>query len=123
MVRGTAQTLHHVRCPAGFLFPELPQFQFRYGAGEIRFDYETGREFATGFVDYRIRGMEGVEDIRLDLNFEDDYTGYQPGSPTGVPAVTATLVLECEDLFGLPFLTVTSLQRQSRYEIQENPFV
>ena len=97
--------------------------QEAYGAGEIRFDYETGREFATDFVNYRIRDMEGVEDIRLNLTFEDDYTGYHAGSPTGVPAVTATLVLECEDLFCLPFLTVTSLQRQSRYEIQENPFV
>ena len=47
--------------------------QEAYGAGEIRFDYETGREFATDFVDYRIRDMEGVEDIRLNLTFEDDY--------------------------------------------------
>ena len=97
--------------------------QEAYGEGEIRFDYEAGRKYATDFVNYRIRDMEGVVDIRLNLTFDDDYTGYQPGSPSGVPAVTATLVLECEDLFRLPFLTVTSLQRQSRYEIQENPFV
>lgn len=97
--------------------------QEAYGEGEIRFDYEAGRKYATDFVNYRIRDMEGVADIRLNLTFDDDYTGYQPGSPSGVPAVTATLVLECEDLFRLPFLTVTSLQRQSRYEIQENPFV
>jgi|GEM_PF-2646439 len=97
--------------------------QEAYGAGEIRFDDEAGREFARDFLDYRIRDMEGVEDIHLNLTFEDDYAGYQPGSPPGVPAVTATLVLVCEDVFSLPFLSVTSIQRQSRYEIQENPFV
>ncbi len=97
--------------------------QEAYGEGEIRFDYEAGMGFALDFVDYRVRDMEGVADIRLNLTFEDEFTGFHPGSPPGVPAVTATLMLECEDLFRLPFLTVTSLQRQSRYEIQENPFV
>lgn len=94
-----------------------------YGEGEIRFDYEAGRKFAKDFVNYRMSKMEGVEDIRLNLTFEDAYAGYQTGNPSGVPAVTASLVLECPDIFRLPFLSITSIQRQSRYEIQENPFV
>lgn len=94
-----------------------------YGEGELRFDYEKGKVYAEDFVQYRLKDLEGAKEIRVDLTFEDQYRGYDPKSPPGIPAVTATLLLEGQDLFRLPFLSVTSIQRQSRYEILENPFV
>jgi hypothetical protein len=94
-----------------------------YGEGELRFDYEKGKVYAEDFVQYRLKDLEGAKEIRVELTFEDQYRGYDPKSPPGIPAVTATLLLEGQDLFRLPFLSVTSIQRQSRYEILENPFV
>ncbi len=90
-----------------------------YGEGKLRFRYEEGERYARDFLRHRWAQMEDVTALRADLIFEDDFTESSRGAAS--PAVTAVLTLECEDLFRLPFLSVTKIQRKARYEVTEAP--
>jgi hypothetical protein len=101
-----------------------------YSDGKMRFYYEEGRKY----IEYIIAesGKEsplpGGSDITYEVEFQDDYLGYENGSGSpgggaadseGIPSVTVELTAETEDLFRLPFLAVTEIKRAAKYELPQ----
>lgn len=87
-----------------------------YGQGKVVFNYEEGQRYADNYLNYvkeksKLRGA-----LLCELSFEDDLTGYN-GSLNSIPAVTAVVKLETEDIFELPVITMTKIQRSARYEL------
>lgn len=88
-----------------------------YGLGRVVFQYEEGQRYAENYLTY-VKDKSKLEgDLVCLLTFEDDQTGYE-NSQNPIPAVTAAVILKTEDIFKLPFITLTEIQRSARYELE-----
>jgi hypothetical protein len=103
-----------------------------YSDGQLRFYYEEGRKYIEYLIEESKRGMPLPQDseITYEVEFQDDYLGYENGNGTGTvsggaveregnPSVTVELTAETEDLFRLPFLEGREIKRAARYELPQ----
>lgn len=90
----------------------------KFAEGDIVFDYVEGKRYTEEFIEFTKEkvGWEGT--VSFDLVYEDDLQGYQMENVEENPAVIAHLTLEAEDLFRLPFLTLTKMERSTRYQLE-----
>lgn len=95
-----------------------------YGDGRLVFDREEGLRYAEKYTAHIVQGSLGdsVKSAECTLRFKDDETNdFAAGDAeysSAYPTVSAEIRLETEDLFGLPFLTVTELARSACYELK-----
>ncbi|MBN7772063.1 hypothetical protein [Clostridium aminobutyricum] len=92
-----------------------------YANGKMVFDYEAGQKYAQEYLEYIKRNSRVLSAGEVDykIEFEDDKIGYFSSNTDKIPAVTVEIKVLTEDLFKLPFLNVTSLERRARYELPE----
>ena len=95
--------------------------QEEYADGKLVFDYEAGQKYALEYLVYIKRNSRVLSagKIECKVEFEDDHSGYASSNFDKNPAVTVNISVLTEDLFRLPFLYVTSLERSARYELPE----
>ncbi len=89
-----------------------------YADGLFAFDRDGAREYAENYLDHALcRSGFKVKTCTISLEFEDDIEGYGEENAEERPAVTCGIKAETEDLFRLPFLSVTSVERKAKYEV------
>ena len=90
-----------------------------YSDGQLQFRYEEGRKY----IDFIIKESEKETPLPKDsvltyaVSFEDDALGYETGND--VPSVTVVVTAATGDLFSLPFLEVTQVERAAKYELPQ----
>ncbi len=90
-----------------------------YSEGLMYFRYEECQKF----IDYIIKNSETEmplpqnSALTYKVSFEDDIKGYE--SEDNIPSVTVVITAKTADMFGLPFLKVTEMERASKYELQQ----
>lgn len=89
-----------------------------YALGRMVFNHERGEEHVEDFLQYTITAWGLTGQLSCKLDFEDDQMGYPDENPSEIPAVSATIRYETEDLFHLPFITLTQLERKARYQLE-----
>jgi hypothetical protein len=55
--------------------------------------------------------------LSYEVLFEDDILGYE--SDNCIPSVTVIITAVTDDLFDLPFIEVTKVQRAAKYELPQ----
>jgi hypothetical protein len=105
-----------------------------YSDGQFRFNYEEGKKYIEYIIEDARERMPLPENSRITyrVSFQDDNLGYDDKSleldqgNTGgykgkqdVPSVTVEISARTEDLFHLPFLRVTNLERKAKYELPQ----
>ena len=104
-----------------------------YSEGKFRFHYEEGQKY----IDYILKELKEESPllknckISYEVKFQDDYLGYDDESPSlsnnalasegdkNIPSVTVSISVVTEDLFRLPFLEVTKINRMAKYELPQ----
>jgi len=78
-----------------------------YAEGRIEFDREAGQKYADAYLAYTVGKIKNIDvkSYNCSLSFDDDNC-----------SVTARITLTTGDVFRLPFLSVTRIQRESKYE-------
>lgn len=89
-----------------------------YANGRIVFDYESGNVYAENFAIYTLENWGIKGSIKCTLEFEDEDMGYSLENVNNKPAVTATVKLDTEDIFRLPILSLNSITRKARYQLE-----
>lgn len=89
-----------------------------YAEGKIVFSYEEGRDYAEKYIEDVKEKNNFNGKLSCILTFEDDETGYKSNNPDCIPAVNATVKFETEDIFRLPMITLTKIERSARYELE-----
>lgn len=89
-----------------------------YGKGRVVFDYEACQQYVDEHIQYVGEKSKLTGTLFCRLTFEDDHIGYNRENVNGIPAVNATVKLETEDLFRLPMITLTEINRSARYELE-----
>lgn len=92
-----------------------------YAEGRIVFDYSSGREYAQEYLAYIKKNSKTLAkgNISWDMKFEDEKQGYSKTNVNKIPTVIMSIRVVTEDLFKVPFIEVTSLERSARYELLE----
>lgn len=106
-----------------------------YADGRLMFTYEEGKKYIEYIVEKSKGKMPLPKEsiISYEVEFQDDFLGYESDSSpensegSGIgkdegernPSVTVELTVATEDLFRLPFLTVTEIIRAARYELPQ----
>ncbi|MCR5481456.1 MAG: hypothetical protein K6F52_01485 [Clostridia bacterium] len=90
-----------------------------YSEGQTVFEEAEGLEYAQNHINYALSKKNGVKSFEVSLEFEDDEKGYSEKNSMLIPTVTATVTMKCEDIFRLPFITVSEVTRTSAYELKE----
>lgn len=92
-----------------------------YSKGRIVFDYEAGKKYAKDYLEYIKRNSKALTSgqVEIDMKFEDHEQGFSSTNMSRIPAVTVKLFVTTEDMFSVPFIEVTSLERSARYELPE----
>ena len=92
-----------------------------YADGKIVFDYEKGKEYVSDYLEYIKRNSKALTEgkVSYQIEFEDYNKGYSENNSSQIPAVTVIIDVMTEDLFKVPFIEVTSLERSARYELPE----
>lgn len=90
-----------------------------YADGWFQFCYEEGNKYINFIIDKSKNTMPLPEECVLsyEVLFEDDRLGYKSGNC--VPSVTVLVTAVTEDLFDLPFIQVTKVQRAAKYELPQ----
>jgi len=105
-----------------------------YSEGKFQFRYEEGEKYI-GYIiseSSENRPLPDGSAISYQVSFQDDNLGYDGDSfdkfegdkletedRKGIPTVTVSVTASTEDLFRLPFLEVTEIQRIARYELPQ----
>lgn len=89
-----------------------------FSQGKMVFNYDEGEKYIKYLIEQEESRMPFPKGSKMtySLGFEDDLQGFEKEP---IPAVTVRLKVETEDLFRLPFLTVTSVERGTKYELPE----
>ena len=92
-----------------------------YSRGTVVFDYEQADGYIKSYLAYIKRNSKALSQGRAFYTavFEDDEMGYSPDNTDKIPAVTVQIHVDTADLFRVPFIEVTSLERRARYELPE----
>lgn len=90
-----------------------------YSYGRIIFDYQAGEKYAQEYLEYIKRNSKVISKgkISCKLTFEDDGKGYSDSNIENIPSISSEIVVKSEDIFRLPFIEVTRLERSTRYEL------
>lgn len=95
-----------------------------YSGGQFQFQYEEGQKY----IEYIIKESKNQmplpagSTISYEVKFEDDVLGYENGEAYGAlnnPSVRVVITAATEDLFRLPFLEVTRMERAAKYELPQ----
>ena len=95
-----------------------------YAEGLIVFDREKGRSYAEEYLDMLLSKRRSIEtkDAVIRLKFKDDasndFSFTEAEYAYDTAAVSCEIELETGDLFGSPFISVTSLRRRACYELR-----
>ena len=89
-----------------------------YAAGRIVFNYEEGQKYADDYINYVKEKTKLKGTLSCSLTFEDDNLGYNIENLGNIPAVNAVVRYETEDIFRLPLITLTEIERSARYELE-----
>ncbi|MDD2189587.1 MAG: hypothetical protein PHV71_03255 [Eubacteriales bacterium] len=90
-----------------------------YSEGLMYFRNEECRKY----IDYIIKESETEMPLpknsilTYEVSFEDDTQEHE--SKDNIPSVTVVITAKTGDVFGLPFLKVTEVERASKYELQQ----
>lgn len=92
-----------------------------FSKGKIVFDYEEGEKYTKNYLAYIKRNSKALSNgvVHYQMEFEDEKKGYLSSNKDKIPAVTVEISVATEDLFRVPFIEVTSLERRARYELPE----
>lgn len=92
-----------------------------YSAGNIVFNYEEGEKYIEEYLAYIKRNSKALSNgiIGYKMTFEDEKKGYSVSNVSRIPAITVEIKVSTDDLFRVPFIEVTSLERSARYELPE----
>jgi hypothetical protein len=90
-----------------------------YSYGRITFDYQAGEKYAEEYLEYIKRNSRVMSkgEISCELTFEDDNKGYSTMNIKHIPSITSEIVVKTNDVFRVPFIEVTRLERSARYEL------
>ena len=90
-----------------------------YSDGWFQFSYEEGHKYIDFIIDKSKKKMPLPEDSILSYEafFEDDASGYE--SDNGTPSVTVEITAVTKDIFSLPFIEVTQVERAAKYELPQ----
>lgn len=108
-------------CAAGSsLFLDNEEFS----KGNIVFDYAKGINYTENYLAYITRNSKALSNgvVQYKMEFEDEKRGYSPSNAEKIPAITVKISVVTEDLFRVPFIKVTSLERSARYELPEKKY-
>ncbi|MBK5263178.1 MAG: hypothetical protein JJE17_11530 [Peptostreptococcaceae bacterium] len=89
-----------------------------YAEGRIVFNYEAGQSYADEYIKYVKEKTKLKGTLSCSLAFEDDNIGYNIKNVESIPAVNAVVRFETEDIFRLPMITLTEIERSARYELE-----
>ena len=89
-----------------------------YAEGRIVFNYEAGQSYADEYINYVKEKTKLKGTLSCKLSFEDDNLGYNIENFNNIPAVNAVVRFETEDIFRLPMITLTEIERSARYELE-----
>lgn len=89
-----------------------------YGQGMYVLSEKEGRKAVEYIVDEAEKNLSGAREgtLSYELVLHDDEKGYPPGE--SFPSAEVTVTYTCADLFRLPFLRLTEVKRQSKYEVR-----
>ena len=87
-----------------------------YAEGRMVFNYEAGQKYADDYISYVKEKTKLEGTLSCSLTFEDDNIGYN--NSNSIPAVNAVVRYETEDIFRLPMITLTEIERSARYELE-----
>ncbi|QIB69931.1 hypothetical protein Ami103574_11630 [Aminipila butyrica] len=92
-----------------------------YAKGSIVFNQQQGQTYIKDYLAYIKRNSKALSrgTVSYEAVFEDEDCGYASENFSRIPAVTVDIRVATEDLFRLPFVKVTSLERRARYELPE----
>lgn len=92
-----------------------------FADGQIVFDYEKGKAYVDDYLEYIKRNSKALTEgnVSYQIQFEDYNKGFSDDNSGQIPAITVTINVLTEDLFKVPFIEVTSLERSARYELPE----
>lgn len=95
--------------------------QDAYSEGNIVFDYEKGIRYAADYLKQSEKNSYILNHghANIELKFEDDKMGYLDDNLEHIPAVTAKVTADHQDVFRLPFIAVRHTVRESRYELKD----
>jgi len=92
-----------------------------YAKGNLVFDYKEGEKYIEDYLAYIKRNSKALSEGENYYNiiFQDDKLGYSLENVEKIPSVTVEVKVLTEDLFRVPFINVTSLERRAQYELPE----
>ncbi len=92
-----------------------------FSKGNIVFDYEKGINYTENYLAYITRNSKALSNgvVQYKMEFEDEKRGYSLSNAEKIPAITVKISVVADDLFRVPFIEVTSLERSARYELPE----
>lgn len=98
--------------------------QEQFSKGSIVFNYEGGKSYTEDYLAYIKRNSKALSKgvVHYQIEFEDENKGFSPSNLEKIPAVTVKIQIATEDLFRVPFIKVTSLERSARYELPERKY-
>lgn len=90
-----------------------------YSEGKIIFKYDEGIKYTEDLIEKSKKCMlfDKNCEITYTIKFEDDLKGY---SESKEPSITVSLKVLTKDLFRLPFLKVTQVERKAKYELPDS---
>ncbi|HHU18024.1 MAG TPA: hypothetical protein GXZ70_07435 [Clostridiales bacterium] len=90
-----------------------------YAEGLFQFSYEEGYKYIDFIINNSKNKMPLPKECTLsyEVLFEDDILGYE--SDNCIPSVTVIITAVTDDLFDLPFIEVTKVQRAAKYELPQ----
>lgn len=89
-----------------------------YAEGRLVFNYEEGQKYADAYISYLKEKTKLKGTLSCSLTFEDDNIGYNIHNTECIPAVNAVVRFETKDIFRLPIITLTEIERSARYELE-----
>lgn len=98
--------------------------QEQFSKGSIVFDDEEGENYTENYLAYIKRNSKALSNgvVHFEMGFEDEKRGYSPSNVEKIPAITVKIKVATADLFRVPFIKVTSLERSARYELPEGKY-
>jgi len=90
-----------------------------YSDGWFQFRYEEGHKYIKYIIEASKKKMPLPEDsiISYAVFFEDDSLGYE--SDNEIPSVNVYVTAVTRDMFSLPFIEVTQVERAAKYELPQ----
>ncbi len=96
-----------------------------YGRGQLVFQEDEAFKYVEKQIEYQRRNSKTLSRGRVSfqVELEDDKRGYSRYNREENPAVRVDIQVEVDEYFSLPFFSVNTLRRSSRYEQARSEFL